>query len=87
MPTDSLPPIGDRLRALGLETLGEDPSPDAREAVLRRWAESLDGADPLPIRIEQNELAKVLTAGAVKAVLRSRPTVTAAVIAGDGQSG
>ncbi len=57
--------IGDRLRALGLETLGENPSPDAREAVLRRWAVSLDGADPLREELESNELAKILPASEV----------------------
>ena len=73
MTTDRLPPLVDRLRSLGLETLGTDPTPDAREAVLRRWAASLNGADPLRERIERDELAKILPAGEVDAALASSP--------------
>jgi len=64
--------IQDHLRALGLATLGEDPSPEAREAFLRRWVQDLDGADPLRKQIERNELVKILPAGEVDAALRSR---------------
>lgn len=81
MGTDDRPPVEDRLQALGAASLGEDPSPDAVEAVLRRWVDSLDGADPLRIQVERDALAALegVRAGQVDAALatRSGPDPTA----------
>jgi putative DNA primase/helicase len=65
-------PIGDELRGLGLHTLGDDPAPEAVEAFLRRWAGSPNGADPLRITLQRQEIIKAgIKAGVVDAALRS----------------
>lgn len=74
MATDDRPPVADRLQALGATSLGEDPSPDAVEAVLRRWASTMDGADPIRVQVERDALVALpgLSARAVDAALRAR---------------
>lgn len=78
MTDEERPPVQDRLQALGALNLGEDPPPEAVEAVLRRWTMTLDGADPLREKLERDALAELpgLSAGKVDAALkaaRSRP--------------
>lgn len=71
--SDERPPVQDRLQALGALNLGEDPPPEAVEAVLRRWTETLHDADPLRIKLERNALAELpgLAAGTVDAALEA----------------
>lgn len=65
--------VRDRLDAIGALSLGDNPSPDAIEAVLRRWAASLNGADDLRVQLERDALVALpaLSAGAVDAALSS----------------
>jgi len=64
----------DRLRALGLDTLGKDPSPDAVLAFLQSWTDQLDGADELRRRLERDEIIRrtQIPANTVDAALRSQ---------------
>jgi hypothetical protein len=54
---DATPSVStDRLRECGAHTLGDNASPEARQAVLRRWAAGLNGSDPLTIATERAAL-------------------------------
>jgi len=68
------PPVADRLQELGAASLGEDPSPEAVEGVLRRWIATLNGADPLRVQLERDALAALpgVPAATVQAALSSR---------------
>lgn len=71
---DGRPPVDDLLEEIGAASLSEDPSPEAVEAVLRRWLMTLDDVDDLRARVERDALADLpgIKAGQVKAALRSR---------------
>lgn len=71
--SEDRPPVEDRLQALGALNLGEDPGPEAVEAVLRRWTMTLNGADPLREKLERDALAELpgLSAGKVDAALKA----------------
>jgi len=68
------PPVADRLQELGAASLGENPSPEAVEGVLRRWIATLNGADPLRVQLERDALAALpgVTAASVDAALASQ---------------
>lgn len=72
--TDDRPSVSDRLEEVGATSLGEDPPPDAIEAVLRKWRASLNGADDLRVQVERDALVDLpaLSARQVDAALRDQ---------------
>jgi putative DNA primase/helicase len=81
--SSSDPALTDELRDLGLQTLGEDPAPEAVDAFLRRWAGSRSWADPLRMRLQREEIVKAgIKAGIVDAALKSYRPEAASKISG-----
>jgi hypothetical protein len=66
------PPISDLIRACGFQTLGDDPPPEAVEAVLRSVREKLNGSDQLRRQTFRSaavaELKRIKVAGATALV-------------------
>lgn len=70
------PPVSDLMHAVGATTLGNDPSPEAVESVLRAWADTLHDANPLREELERQKLISLpgVTASMVDAVRNDAST-------------